>query len=248
MGSKTQNGFTIIETMLFLAVTGTLATIILVGSGLAIGQQRYRDSVNTLKSTIQQQYSEVTNVVNSRDKAWACDANGNVSEALNVNDQTARGTTDCVVLGRLLQVDSTGTKITSSNVVGVRTPNAVPGVSDILELKTNYKLTASPIDQETMDVSWGAKIVKQKTTTPMPFSMMIIRSPLSGTILTFTAEGEQNNLQALITGTNMTQKRDLCVNADVGSFVGKRMEVEISPYATSQSAIQIPQESNSVCD
>ena len=44
MGAKTQNGFTIIEVMLFLAITGMLAAAILVGSGVAIGQQRYRDS------------------------------------------------------------------------------------------------------------------------------------------------------------------------------------------------------------
>ena len=46
-------GFTIIEVMLFLAVTGALAVAILVGSGVAIGQQRYKDSVNSLQSFIQ---------------------------------------------------------------------------------------------------------------------------------------------------------------------------------------------------
>jgi len=66
MVTKTQGGFTVIEVMLFLAVTGLLAVGILVGSGVAIGQQRYRDSVNTLKSYIQQQYSEVTSVINNR--------------------------------------------------------------------------------------------------------------------------------------------------------------------------------------
>src|SRR6187402_1944283 len=108
MGIKTQNGFTIIETMLFLGVTGMLATAILVGSGVAIGQQRYRDSVNSLKSQVQQQYSEVTNVINSRDKNWSCDVNGNVIEAPDASDGESRGTTDCVLLGRLLTVDDTG--------------------------------------------------------------------------------------------------------------------------------------------
>jgi type II secretory pathway pseudopilin PulG len=247
MGIKTQNGFTIIETMLFLAVTGMLATAILVGSGVAIGQQRYRDSVNSLKSHIQQQYSEVTNVLNSRSKDWTCDVNGNVVAA-DASDGEARGTTNCVLLGRLLSVDETGKKITSSNVIGYKAPGAPTAVNDILELTTNYKLTASPIDQEIQDVSWGAQIVKPKTTTGMPLSMLIVRSPLSGVVMTFTAEGPSNSLQSLITDNNMKVKRDLCVNADTGSFVGRRLEVQIGAYATNQGAVQIPPESSSVCD
>lgn len=247
MGSKTQTGFTIIETMLFLAVTGMLATVILVGSGVAIGQQRYRDSVNSLKSYVQQQYSEVTNVVNSRDKSWTCDANGNVVTADVLSGQ-ARGTSDCVLLGRYITVNEAGTKLTSSNVIGYKTPGGTTATNDILELTTNYKLTASPIDQDITDVSWGAQIVKSKTTTPMPLSMLIIRSPLSGTIMTFTAEGIAQNPATIIATGNMTQKRDLCMNADAGSFVGRRLEVQIDAYATNQGAVQIPPESASVCD
>jgi len=247
MGIKTQTGFTIIETMLFLAVTGMLAAAILVGSGVAIGQQRYRDSVNSLKSYVQQQYSEVTNVINSRDKAWTCDANGNVIE-VDTSDGQARGTSDCVLLGRYITVDSTGTKLTTSNVIGYKAPGTTSATNDILELTTNYKLTASPIDQDITDVSWGAQIVKPQTTTPMPLSMLIIRSPLSGAVMTFTAEGVQTNLASIIVASNMSEKRDLCVNADVGSFVGRRLEVQIDAYATNQGAIQIPIESTSVCD
>lgn len=247
MGSKTQNGFTIIETMLFLAVTGMLATAILVGSGVAIGQQRYRDSVNSFKSLVQQQYSEVTNVVNSRDRNWTCDANGNVTAA-NVGNGKSRGTSDCVLLGRFIVLDDSGTKLTASNVIGYKPAAATTAASDILELTTNYRLTASPIDREEAEISWGAQIVKPKTTTPMPLSMLIIRSPLTGTVMTFTAEGNNNSLQSLISNNNMREARDLCVNAERGSFVGRRLEVQISAYATNQGAVQIPAESASVCD
>ncbi len=246
MGTKTETGFTIIETMLFLAVTGLLAMGILVGSGVAIGQQRYRDSVNSLKSYVQQQYSEVTNVVNDRAKTWTCDTNGNVSEG-DATSSEARGTSDCMVLGRFITIDATGTGLTASNVIGVRGAGA-EATSDIAEITTNYKLTASPVDSETARVSWGAQVVKQKTTTPMPLSILILRSPLSGSVLTFTAEGVQTNLGGMVTLANMSTKRDVCVNADLGSFVGKRMEVQIGAYASNQSAIQIPSESNSVCD
>jgi len=246
MGTKTETGFTIIETMLFLAVTGLLAMGILVGSGVAIGQQRYRDSVNSLKSYIQQQYSEVTNVVNDRAKTWTCDTNGNVTTG-DATSSEARGTSDCMLLGRFITIDATGKALTTSNVVGVRGTGA-EATSDIAEITTNYKITASPVDTSTAEVSWGAQVVKQKTTTPMPLSILIIRSPLSGSVLTFTTEGVQTNLGGMVTVANMNVKRDICVNADLGSFVGKRMEVQIGAYASSQTAIQIPSEGDSVCD
>lgn len=243
---KKEAGFTVIETMLFLGVTGMLATAILVGSGVTINQQRYRDSVNSLKSYIQQQYSEVTNVTNDRDKSWICNGIGNVSESNPVAGQ-ARGTSDCVILGRFITLDESGTMLTASNVLGVRNAGATDAVSDIQEILTNYRLGLSPISQETSEVSWSAQVVKQKTTTPMGLSMLILRSPLSGSVMTFTTEGVNTNITSFISVANM-QQRDLCVNAEAGSFVGHRMEVKIDAYATNQSAIQIPAESDSVCD
>jgi type II secretory pathway pseudopilin PulG len=248
MGAKTQTGFTIIEVMLFLAITGMLATAILVGSGVAIGQQRYRDSVGSLQSYIQQQYNKVVNVTNDRDKAWTCDSNGNVTQEDNASAGEARGTSDCVVMGRLVTVDATGTNLTSSVVVGYRNPNAGMGTSDIAEISANYKLGLAPIDRDDESVNWGAQVVKAKTATPMPLSILIVRSPLSGATLTFTKEGVQTNPGSMVNVVNNSAQRDLCVNADVGSFVGKRMEVRIEPFASSQSAVQVPPESDSVCD
>jgi hypothetical protein len=232
--------------MLFLAVTGTLAAAILAGSGIAISQQRYRDSVSSLKSYIQQQYSEVTNVMNDRDKSWSCDGLGSVSQTVPSGGE-ARGTSDCVILGRYMTIDATGTKLAASNVIGFRNAGATDAASDIAEITTNYKLGISPIDAETDEVSWGAQVVKQKSSTPMPLTVLVLRSPLSGSIMTFTADGIQTDLTTLVSGGNMEQK-DLCVNADAGSFVGNRMEIRIDAFATNQSAIQTPPESSSLCD
>jgi type II secretory pathway pseudopilin PulG len=245
MGKHTQTGFTIIEIMLFLAVTGLLAIGILVGSGVSIGQQRYRDSVNSLKSFIQDQYSEVTNVDNSRSGGWTCDTGGAVTE---VSSGQPRGTSDCVLIGRIITVDATGTKLTSSNVVAYRTPGAAVLPGDIAEIATNYRMSISPIDQVNQDVSWGAQIVQKKTTTPLSLSVLIIRSPLSGSLFTFTVDGATTNPSGMVATANTSQPRDLCVNADIGSFVGRRMEVRIDAYATNQGGVLIPPESESVCD
>jgi len=246
MGTKSLAGFTIIEVMLFLAVTGLLAAVILAGSGVTIGQQRYRDSVNSLKSYIQQQYNEVTNVINDRSNNWTCNAAAVVTEVNGVGQP--RGASDCVLLGRLVTVNESGERLTTSEVTGYRMPGAATASNDIAELVNNYNLGVSPVDQQETEMRWGTQIVRPKTSNPMPLSILIVRSPLSGSILTFTADGVQSNPKGMIAVANMSQPRNMCVNADIGTFVGDRLAVRIDAYAASQSAVQIPAESEDVCD
>jgi type II secretory pathway pseudopilin PulG len=248
MGINRQPGFTIIEVMLFLAVTGMLAVAILVGSGVSIGQQRYRDSVNTFKSFIQQQYNETTNVVNSRTGDSAC-VNAMVeTPPENVPAPQSRGTSECVILGRFITVGANGADVTAENVVGYRTsPTTPPAATDLAELTTNYTLGVSPIDKDTNQVEWGAHIVKPKTSTAQPLSVLIVRSPLSGSVMTFVSESVQTNLNALVaTGINKIN-HDVCVDADAGSFVGTRQAIRINAYASSGSAIEIPSEGDGIC-
>lgn len=247
MGTTANNGFTVIETMLFLGVAGALTVGILVGSGAAINQQRYRDSVNSLKSFIQQQYSETTNVVNGRDGAQAC-ANAVVVQPPNSVTPESRGTSECIMLGRYVVIEPSGARITASNVVGYRAPNAPEAASDILEVTTNYQLGTSTIGQEVADIAWGATVVKEKTNQAMPLSMLILRSPLSGSIMTYTSEGVNTDLKALITVANSSATRHLCLSTPAGSIGSNRMSVQISPFATNQGAIQVPPEGTSVCD
>lgn len=247
MGTKKNTGFTIIETMLFLGVAGALTVGVLVGSGVAINQQRYRDSANSVKSFIQQQYSEVTNVVNSRDGSEAC-ANAVVVQPPAIVTPQSRGTSECIMLGRYITIDETGTKLTASNVVGYRTVGAREKASDIDEIKDNYQLGTSTIGQDVIDVPWSATIVKEKTTQPLTLSMLILRSPLSGSIMTYTHESINANLTAIVAVANSSTARNLCIDTTNGAINGKRIAVQISPYATSQGAIQIPPESTNVCD
>jgi type II secretory pathway pseudopilin PulG len=246
MGTKTNNGFTIIETMLFLGVAGALSAAVLIGSGASINQQRYKDSVNTLKSFIQQQYSETTNVANSRAGSERC-ANATVPLGTSGVAQP-RGTSDCVMLGRLIAIDSTGKKVTASSVLGYRTPGAVEKASDILEVTQNYTLGISPIDQEKTDISWGATVVRKQTTQPTAATILILRSPLSGSIMTYASLGTVPALTSMITVGNSNKTTDLCISPALGTLQDRRMAVRISPYASSQGAIQVPLESSNVCD
>lgn len=236
MGIKKTHGFTIIEVMLFLAVTGALTIAILAGAGVQINQQRYRDSVSSLKSFLQAQYSEVTNVINDRGNDWQC-TNGTPQEVTNGGQP--RGTTNCVILGRLVTVDASGTQLTASNVVGIKPTGAGDSSGDIEELQ-KYTMSVTTVGQETDEVSWGARIVNpQNLANPRSMAMLIVRSPLSGAVLTFTSDTIPQNVKDIIEAPNM-QQRDLCVDPSAGSLVGQRLAVRIAAFASNQSAIETP--------
>lgn len=245
MTDRRHNGFTIIELMLVLAISGSLVAAILVGSTTAINQQRYRDSVTSLKSFIQNQYDQVSNTLNDRAGTEGCTANATISGTPEL-----RGTSDCVIIGRLVTMAANGTDLKAVDVLAYRASGAIvpPGTTDLAELRT-YKLGVSAANADSDTVAWGAKVVSPNTTNAYGFSMLIVRSPQSGSIMTFTASGAPpvNGPLGLVTAPNNAASRDLCVDPG-GYSLTKRMEVQIRSAATSQGDIQIPLESTSICN
>ena len=166
-------GFTIIETMLFLAVSGFLIMGILAGTGVSINTQRYRDSVVSLRSFLQQQYSDVSNVRNSSQTNPCLSSSGN------------RGQTDCVILGRY--VTSQGvSNLSVKNVIGTIPKPPVPGEpvrpTDDIGMLPYYKIeTLSNIDDNTYNLEWDATMdyVCLLYTSPSPRDRTRSRMPSS---------------------------------------------------------------------
>ncbi|MFZ1458681.1 MAG: prepilin-type N-terminal cleavage/methylation domain-containing protein [Candidatus Saccharimonadales bacterium] len=135
------NGFTVIEVIIFLAISGLLLTMALIGSGQMARQQRFTDSVNGLQSNLQREYESVASGVNIRSAADVC------SES-NVQPGRAK----CVIMGRVLSFDETGVTVNSRPVTGV------PAV----ETGTTYDQiqAAGPTimdqDNTSFTLSWGA--------------------------------------------------------------------------------------------
>lgn len=238
--STTARGFTIIEVMLFLAITGALTVGILIGAGASISQQRYRDSVNSFKSHIQEQYGQVTNVINSNTENPVCSRAGS-SVVFDESAEQQRGTSKCLFLGRFLLIEPT--KITAYDVIG-RSETDTPAGTDVATLQ-NYALSVrSP---ESKEVAWSARIVRPGTADGITTSVLILRSPLSGSILTYTQDGDQHrSLSDMIATTNMAQK-DFCIDSQGLSAMGNRFAVRITANANNQSSVEIPLESEGVC-
>jgi len=241
-------GFTIIETMLFLGITSLLVLGVLVGTGTSINIQRYRDSVSSLQGILQQQYSDVSNVDNNRDNSWACDSNAKTDPTIP-GGGIARGQSDCVILGRLITTtDSHSLSIKS--VVGYIPLVSTMSSNDIDALR-QYTIQISSVtsESETYDIEWGSSLVQPSGDIPMVFSMLVLRSPLSGIIRTFIDSAsvvDNSNIRDLINSVALKQSAKMCVDSN-GLFTSARTAIEVMANSASASGVEVLGEATSGC-
>jgi len=240
MKTQKEVGFTIIETMLFLGITGLLVMGILTGTGVSINIQRYRDSVTSFQATLQQQFSEVSNVSNDSAGDLACHG-----------ATKARGQSDCVLLGRFITA-TTSRVLSIKNVIGYIDPNMSLAQNDLGALK-QFEIYVSAVGAQDYTIEWGSSLVgvASKGSNPAVFSMLILRSPVSGVIRTFI-DGTNTISDAKIanllsaTPSALTQSVNVCVNSN-GLFAGGKSSVVVNANATGASAVETRGEAISGC-
>ena len=93
-------GFTIIETMLFLAVTGLMLVGALVGLGTNLARQRYKDSVQDVVTMLRNQYDYVTRVrIDQRSGSDMCNITSSGTTVFNASTNKGRGRSLCNIYG-----------------------------------------------------------------------------------------------------------------------------------------------------
>lgn len=246
MSTHAHRGFTIIETMLVLAITGLMVAGIFVGVGTQIGVQRYRDAVETFKTTIQNQFLELSSVRNDRNNNWECGAQAQTSET----GSTVRGQSDCILVGRLMTVQ--GGSIRTASVVGreVALPNS--NADDITSLRDNYVLNVASNSIEEASMEWGTELAwpasgsgARNPQTPRGITILILRSPDSGLIYTFTSDTvaatpSPATLRSAIIAGNTPEgqgERTLCVSSN-NITVTDDYGVRMSAFAAVPNAVE----------
>ena len=129
-------GFTIIEVMLFLAISGFLLVGILAGTGAGIARQRYNDSVQNVAQILREQYSAAINVqIPMRDSDGTC-LNPSIDELLsggnkitsgmmgeffdsngNLRNDKGRGRTECLVYGVMVTLGGSGGEVIQTSAL-----------------------------------------------------------------------------------------------------------------------------------
>lgn len=227
-------GFTIIEVMLFLSITGFLFVALMVGVNTSVNQQRYRDSVNSFAGALQQQYAEVSNTRNDRDDGWRCAAS--VVEQDPVSGQ-ARGTTNCVVLGRYVRTIDNGAQIESGVIIGTEPPSGTVMASDTAALNA-YSPRASTFETTAYTPEWGAAL-RDKDGHPANFTVLILRSPLSGIMRVFAAPGPMpSQLTDMMTSDAAVQKIRTCIVAD-GWLTGPAQAVVLDAATAGPNGVSV---------
>ena len=224
--SKIVDGFTIIEVSLFLAISSLMAVGLMAGWTTNINRQRYNDMVNTFKSEIQQVFTEVENPQNSMTQRVRCTDNGtNISIVLD-NSGNTRGTTNCIILGKMISFANPSLAglfsthyDTSRYIVGLdidpSTACGGPCANDIETLKATKFVVAIGANAlnttyadtnrwEEKPLEWDGRykmitdnrssgstrafsgdLTSSWVINDTVFGIMILRSPLSGSVMTF---------------------------------------------------------------
>lgn len=235
-----KSGFTIIETVLFLGVTGLLIFGILAGTGNSISSQRYRDSVSSLYTMLQKQYSNVLTVDNDRNSNWKCNDDGSITKSEDVGD--VRGQSECILLGKYITAEPTSnatTKMLIQNVVGMHNNSSLIPTND-MDAFLQYDMSIpDELWQEEYRIDWGSSL-EDETGNPKTFSMLILQSPLSGAIRTFINPDnlvEDELVKSLISAEYLNNELKLCVNYS-GLSYGNRLGLKINPQASGASAVE----------
>lgn len=265
MSMRVHRGFTVIETVLFLGVTGLMIASMFIGVGASMGAQRYRDSVESFKSVLQQQYADIASVQNIREGGWTCNvASGNLIAqpvASGGSGGNARGQSNCDIVGKYMSV--VGDQIKTQTVLVLRSGDPT-GTNDVDKLKSSaYTLGVTSADATTSQLEWGAKIAWPTGTDPADkkpasaaserqIALLFLRSPDSGSIYTFTSNTvptapTSTNIKAMLDARSSAgfarAERLLCIDPD-GMIMTASRGIFIDARASDSSAIRTAAESN----
>lgn len=212
MNSQKQRGFTIIELMLFLGITGALFAALMIGVNVNINQQHYRESVASYKTLLEGQYSEVINPRSYRKENdnWICSAANGIE---SVSDPQTLGTSDCVLLGRYIQIEDGGKQIETGDVVGIEPLGASGTVGDLATL-VSYAPRRSQVNTSRHEVEWQS-MLQTYDSGAATASYMILRAPTSGLLRVFgSGSALPANLSDMITDATANSRIEMCVMGD----------------------------------
>lgn len=246
------DGFTIIEVILFLAITGLLVAGVLASTGGTINSQRYQDSIASLKSTLQTQYTDVTSVSNVRDPNLRCNSNSDVS--IGGSTSVPIGQSDCVILGKVIRIGATQSSLTIKDVIGYPNLASLATATNDIDVFRAYGIKAPAVAEtywpsKTYDIEWGSSISRVLVPTAETpaistnFTILVLKSPVSGMVHTYINSGTawpDASLSSMISAVNFPRLNsyvDMCIDSNgLVNHTANRRKMAVRLYASATSA------------
>ena len=237
------SGFTIIEVLLFLAVSAALIMGIMLNASKSVDQQRYEDSVQNFSEFLRTIYSEVSN---PRGK----------------DSGTGGGRSNYAMYGKLVTFGEAAennpeNRIFVYDVVGETNEENEQGTTiellkllnaDVIERKNDTtRVIAKSSDYS---VNWDAR-VENPDHSKYVGAILIVRSPVSGTIFTYSLSGITVEVQKAIANGSAsvlkpkldsftTNSVSLCVAAEgISVYNGKRYNIRIANTSHDSSGVEV---------
>ena len=239
---RVRSGFTIIEVMLFFGISGILIVALMVGTSSTISRQRYNDSVQDFAEFLRREYSAVINPENNRENTNTLGENACPpppgSSAITSDD--GRGRSNCLIYGRLIVVGEEGSNgdVFAYDVIGRGLTNTekasssattLTGALNLASVNAVVKNTSASAtcpyrtnNEVRYTPQWSASIqTTDSTGSNATVSILIVRSPVNGTVRTLFYDGAINVQQAVV-GENCGAATPSVVSAllpeKIGSF------------------------------
>lgn len=229
--NRIKTGFTIIEVLLFLAISGAITAGIIAVTSNSLSRQRYNNAVQEYADFLSSLYSSVTYVQNPNQNA---------------------GRSDKVIYGKLLVFDANNLsgqnyRAYTYDVIG-NTPSQSSTTADPLEILKNTG-TLSLLNQTEQKPN-SPTFIKSTAEDNPPYrgSILIFRSPNSGTIYTYSSDKydfDISNFKLFTDGPtpqplfNSTNDIDFCIDSEdrTAANGGSMQDIRIVQPAYNSAAI-----------
>lgn len=246
VGSR-QAGFTIVEISLFMAITGLLFLIALVGTSNTIRTVRFTESGRSLEAFAQKQYDDIINGLNNRGDQVSC-----TSGIIDTSTPSALGTSNCLLIGKLIVFRQASADVNIYNVVGTEPANVNYSQPDDTLITAFQPQAITSTAVSTFTVPWGAPFTgfKRLSDGVATNGLLLIRSPKSSRVISYSfvvPVTVPNSLTTVVsTAANRSQATNFCIKS--ADLSGAPARLAISGGATQSTAVMIFDSTDGDCN
>ena len=219
-GGLKANGFTIIETLIVLAISGSMLVAVVAMISGQQGKTQFQQSINQVSQQIQQIIGDVSNGYYPVSNI-TCSASGSSVSIIPSNGSSSLGTnSDCVLVGKVIQFYQTQASVpqqfTVYSMVGSRTGNGAypialaPGANTYTNVPPGNTTVTSLANG--LSLAYTTYTDSNGVTQTNTVAFGILTSPVSGSGATDTSGAQQINIYA-VQGTSASA--DTNSNVDV---------------------------------
>lgn len=178
-------GFTIVEVILFLAISTVLLGMAVSYTSNSLKQARYNDTAKGFESFIEQAYAEVQAGTATRTSGAGAGSCPTVGVAAGASD-------NCIVLGRLLSFDTAAgsNKLVAVHTVVANATPSSPPAGDIDAFSKHNTRVQETTAVHSYKMDWGTEISSARYMGGLGTAafnrLAILRSPVTESIYLFT--------------------------------------------------------------